>query len=76
MNALNITESIAKSLEFKITSPTLLSQSNLCAFGRKFLYETPTSYIFYVSGSQTGLENLADTPNVSGVLQKFKRKEL
>jgi len=41
-----------------------------------FVYETPTFYIFYISGSQAGFENLTDTPNVSGVLRKFKRKDL
>jgi len=42
----------------------------------RFVYETPTSYIYYVSSSQTWFEILADTPNVSGVLRKFKLKDL
>jgi hypothetical protein len=38
---------------------------------RPFVHETPTFYIFYVIGSQTGFENLTDTPNVSGVSSKM-----
>ena len=60
-----------------ISQGPLCYQKITCAhLDGRFVYATPTSDIFYITGSQTGFENLANTPNVSEILRKFNRKYL